>query len=93
MRYDTPAAVRAACRANTCPVFPSTTINGYLCVNIVMMDQQYATDFLKFCKANPISCPLVGYTTPGQRLAPPAIAADCDLCTDLRRGSLITATP
>lgn len=89
-RFDTPAAVRLACRANQVPVFPSTTIDGYLCVNLVMMAAEFATDFLAFCRANPVACPLIAHTEPGQRLAPSEIAANCDLCTDLRSYDLIT---
>ena len=49
-QFASPHAVRLAYRANTIEVFPSTVIDGFLCVNIVMMDQQYANEFLEFCK-------------------------------------------
>ena len=84
LRFSDPKDVRLACRRDELEVFPSLTINGYLCVNIVMMDAAYADDFHTFCKVNAVSCPLIARVPIGQRQCPEEWAADCDLCTDLR---------
>ncbi len=80
--YTDPYQVRLDCRANKIKVFPSTLISGYLCVNIVMMHKDYAEDFQKFCEENPVPCPLLGVTKPGQ-IDFPEFGEDINLCTDL----------
>ncbi len=83
-RFDTPLDVRLACRRDALSVFPSTTIDGFLAVNLVMMDRDHAGEFETFCERNPRACPLIAMTEPGQPFAPATLAADCDLRTDLR---------
>jgi len=80
---QSPQQVRLACRNNALDFFPSLAVSGYLCVNVVMMDEQYAPDFEAFCRRNPEPCPLLGQTGPGERDCP-AFGRNIDLCTDLR---------
>lgn len=89
LRYSDPRQVRMACRRNELEIFPSRTINGYLCVNLVMMDLAYAEEFHGFCRRNAVSCPLLAVVPAGERRCPPRWAADCDLCTDLRSYDII----
>jgi uncharacterized protein YcsI (UPF0317 family) len=89
LRFSDPRQVRLACRRDELDIFPSRTINGYLCVNLVMMDQDHAGDFHEFCRRNAVSCPLLAVLPAGQRQCPPRWAADCDLCTDLRSYDII----
>lgn len=81
--FSSPWQVRLACRENRLPGFASEALGGYLCVNLVMMDRRYARDFQDFCEANPVSCPLLHVSEPGDTTAP-AFAADLDVRTDLR---------
>lgn len=80
--YTTPYEVRLACRGNNLSGFASRALGGYLCVNAVMMDRQYADDFLQFCKNNPRSCPLLAVLPPGVTECPD-LARDLDIRTDL----------
>lgn len=75
--------VRLACRENQLDYFPSLELPGYLCVNIVMMDEAFAPDFEEFCRRNSGPCPLLGMAETGRRDCP-AFGRDLDLCTDLR---------
>jgi uncharacterized protein YcsI (UPF0317 family) len=88
-RFDDPLTVRLACREERLDVFPSRTINGFLCVNVVMLERAYAGDFERFCRANPASCPLLAVVPAGQWRCPERWARDCDLRTDLRSYDVI----
>ena len=81
--FTSPYDVRQACRHNQLGYFPSLALAGYLCVNLVMMDQAYAEEFKAFCEVNPVPCPLLGITRPGKFDAP-EMGRDIDLRTDLR---------
>jgi len=81
--FTDPYEVRLACRENRIDFFPSLAVSGYLCVNLVTMDADYADDFAEFCRRNPRPCPLLGTTAPGQTDAP-EFGRDIDLRTDLR---------
>lgn len=74
--------VRLACRKNELDFFPSLALPGYLCVNLVMMDRQYADEFEAFCRKNPSPCPLLGVIPPGETAAP-TFGTDIDLRSDL----------
>ena len=83
-----PAMVRLACRQNRLPIYPSQTLTGYLCVNVVMMNRDYACEFRAFCHANPASCPLLEMLLPGEFSAP-KYAVNLDIRTDLRSYDVI----
>ena len=55
---------RLLCRqnrlTNTSGVAP-----GYLQANLLVLPSKYATDFHNLCLRNPVACPLLGMTTPG----------------------------
>ena len=57
--FASPLEVRLACRANELSGFASRALPGYLCVNVVFLDQTYAEDFEQFCQLNPKPCPLL----------------------------------
>ncbi len=82
MHFQSPYDVRLACRANRLSSYPSLSAPGYLCVNLVMMDQEYAGDFEAFCRRNPTACPLLGVIPPG-RFDAPDFGQDIDLRHDL----------
>ncbi len=76
--------VRAAARSGalggpTCGLAPE-----YLQANLVIVPQDLASDFLRFCRANPKPCPLLDVTDPGSS-QPRRVAPGADLRTDLPR--------
>lgn len=79
---NTPLQVRLACRDNRLETRACLALPGYLCVNIVMIDQQYADEFEAFCRANPKPCPLLK-TVPAGQTDCDDFAAQLDLRTDL----------
>ena len=82
MVFNTPLEVRLACRRNELKGVASRALPGYLCVNVVFLDVNYADDFEAFCHANPNPCPLLARLAPGQTDCP-EFAADLDIRTDL----------
>ncbi|WP_272917076.1 putative hydro-lyase [Pontibacillus yanchengensis] len=56
---------------------------GYVQTNMVVLQKEYASDFLAFCKKNPKSCPLVEKLDTGQ--VAPNVAPEADIRTDLPR--------
>jgi hypothetical protein len=55
---------------------------GYLQCNLVVLDQEYAFDFLLFCQRNPQACPLLEVCEAGS-FTPTLLAPDADLRTDI----------
>lgn len=54
---------------------------GYLQCNLVVLEKEWAFDFLLFCQRNPKSCPLIEVCDVGSS-TPHGIAPDADLRTD-----------
>jgi len=80
--FESSKEVRLACRNNRLTGFASRALPGYLCVNVVFLDQDYADDFADFCGANPKPCPLLNRSAPGA-VDCPGFAQDLDIRTDL----------
>lgn len=57
---------------------------GYVQTNLVILPEEYALDFLKFCVRNPKPCPVLEVTDVGSPV-PPSMAPETDLRTDLPR--------
>jgi uncharacterized protein YcsI (UPF0317 family) len=55
---------------------------GYVQGNLAILPKELAFDFLRFCQANPKSCPLIGVSEVGEH-AIPALAEELDIRTDL----------
>jgi uncharacterized protein YcsI (UPF0317 family) len=55
---------------------------GFVQVNLVVLPQAYAHDFLEFCRHNSAACPVLGVSAPGNA-ALPALGVDLDVRTDL----------
>ena len=81
-RFDHPLEVRLACRGNALKTVASRALSGYLCVNVVMMDEAFAAEFEGFCRANPKPCPLLA-VMPAGRTDCPEFARGLDIRTDL----------
>ena len=82
----TPAQVRKLCRSNTLPT-PNTSgyAPGYVQANIVILSNALADDFRTFCRRNPVPCPLLGETKPGDPTVPEHLAKGSDIRTDCAR--------
>jgi uncharacterized protein YcsI (UPF0317 family) len=52
--------------------------------NVVILPAELASDFLRFCQANPKPCPLLGVSEPGDP-ALPTLGADIDMRSDVPR--------
>ncbi len=65
LRFATGAEVRAASRAGVWDRPTSGLAPGYVQANLVMLPGDLADDFERFCRANPIACPLLERTAPG----------------------------
>ena len=76
--------VRLAARAGTLAGPTAGLAPGFAQGNIVVVPNDVAGDFARFCERNPKPCPLIGVTEPG---APhvPALGGDIDLRTDVSR--------
>jgi uncharacterized protein YcsI (UPF0317 family) len=79
-----PSAVRASARSGalsspTCGLAPA-----YQQANVVIVPNDLAVDFLRFCERNPKPCPLLDVTEPGS-WEPRRIAPGADIRTDVPR--------
>ena len=55
---------------------------GHVQTNLVILPEDYALDFMKFCVRNPKPCPILEVTDAGSP-TPPVMAQDADLRTDV----------
>lgn len=55
---------------------------GYLQGNLVILPEQYALDFLKFCQRNPKPCPLIAISDTGD-FCLPTLGRDIDIRADV----------
>ena len=55
---------------------------GYLQANLVILPEEYALDFMRFCQRNPKPCPLVGVSDTGNALLH-TLGQDIDIRTDV----------
>lgn len=82
--YTLPADVRAACRSGAWSGVTAGLASNHAQANLVLLPQDWAFDFLRFCQANPKPCPLLEVSDPGDPLLRVA-APGADLRTDLPR--------
>lgn len=86
--YKTPHEVRLAFREKRLDASAPRVLPGYLCLNLVCLDVDYADEFAAFCAANPKPCPVYRRFEPGQTCCD-EIAVDLDIRTDLRAYDVI----
>lgn len=77
-------AVRLRIRAGEITGHTSGLAPGCVQGNVVILPADLATDFLRFCQANPKPCPLLAVSEPGAA-ALPALGADIDIRSDVPR--------
>ena len=81
VHFDTPAALRQACRTGAFDRPTAGRVPDAVQANLAILPQADAADFLLFCQRNPQACPLVEAMAPGMREA--ACAPGSDIATDL----------
>jgi uncharacterized protein YcsI (UPF0317 family) len=84
--YDmtSPLGVRLASRSGAMDGPTSGYAHGYVQGNLVILPADDASDFLRFCQANPKPCPIVGVSEVGNPSIP-SLGADFDIRTDIPR--------
>ena len=82
MRQISQPSVRSKIRAGSYCDHTSGLANGFLQANLVILDQSYALDFMRFCQRNPKPCPLVGVTDTGSPYIR-TLGNDVDIRTDV----------
>jgi uncharacterized protein YcsI (UPF0317 family) len=75
-------AVRLASRSGSFTDHTSGVAPGYVQGNLVILPQDVAGDFLRFCQRNPKPCPLIGVSEVGSPHIP-ELGADFDIRTDI----------
>lgn len=78
----TPGQARAMIRSGHRFTTTSGISLGYAQANIVILPEQYAADFHRFCTLNRKACPLLYVSAPGQ-IEAPTLGEDIDIRTDV----------
>ncbi|MBO0662585.1 putative hydro-lyase [Jiella sp. MQZ9-1] len=79
-----PAAIRRRIRSGAFQGHTGGQAPGYLQGNLAILPEPYASDFLRFCVANPKPCPLLGVGEPGNPHLV-GLGEDLDIRTDVPR--------
>ena len=82
MRQQDRDTVRAHIRCGDYCDHTSGLAHGYLQANLVILDQDFALDFIRFCQRNPKPCPLVGVTDTGSPIMH-TLGRNIDIRTDI----------
>ena len=75
-------AARAEIRAGRHTTHTANMAMGAVQGNVVILPEDWAADFLRFCTFNPRPCPLVGLSNPGDPMLP-MLGEDVDIRTDV----------
>jgi len=81
---STAAAARAAIRCGDLTGHTAGCAPGYVQGNIVILPQEYADHFRRYCELNPQPCPLLAVSEPGDPSLP-TLGLDIDIRTDVPR--------
>lgn len=79
-----PLALRHEIRAGRFSEGTAGQAYGYVQANLVVLPLEWARDFARFCLKNPVPCPIIGVSDPGNP-AIPELGADLDIRTDIPR--------
>ena len=79
---STGLAVRLACRRGALNRSTAGVAPGYVQGNLVILPEDLAADFLRFCQQNPKPCPVIGVSEVGDPRIPP-LGIDLDIRTDV----------
>lgn len=78
------AEVRAAIRAGRWTAHTSGIADDHVQGNLVILPQDLADDFLRYCQRNPKPCPVLAVSEPGDPMLS-RLGADIDIRTDVPR--------
>jgi uncharacterized protein YcsI (UPF0317 family) len=84
VRDPEPGEIRASIRRGEHAGPTGGLAPGYVQTNLVILPEDYAFEFLKFCVRNPKPCPALEVTDVGSPI-PPSMAPEADLRTDVPR--------
>ncbi len=76
------AAVRRAIRQGRWTGHTSGVAQDHVQGNVVILPEQQANDFLRYCQRNPKPCPVLAVSEPGEPMLP-TLGADINICTDV----------
>lgn len=79
---DQAASLRSLIRSGTHTETTSGAAQSLIQGNVVILPEDWATDFLLYCQQNPVSCPLIGMSRPGDPTLPD-LGNDLDIRTDI----------
>jgi len=79
-----PRELRRAIRTGKHSTHTAGLAPGYVQGNVCILPQEYAEDFLAFCRANPKPCPLLCVSEPGEAQLP-TLGEDLDIRSDVPR--------
>ena len=74
--------VREAIRSGTYQDHTASLAAGYLQANLVIVEDFYALDFMRYCQRNPKPCPIVGVSDTGNPMMT-TLGQDIDIRTDV----------
>ena len=80
-----PKQLRLAARQGNLTEPTSGLAPGFVQCNLVIIPQNYASDFADFCRRNPKPCPLLAVSPRPGDFSLPELGADIDVRTDLPR--------
>lgn len=87
--FQEPGQLRKACRQGVFTTSTGGQCPGFVQANLLILPARFAADFERFCRRNPVSCPLLGLSVNGDRNIPaPLIGAgatqlESDVSSDL----------
>ncbi|PHS04244.1 MAG: hypothetical protein COA78_16890 [Blastopirellula sp.] len=90
-------AIRSRIRSNSYQGHTAGLASGVLQANLVIMPEEFALDFFRFCQRNPKPCPLSGVSDTGNPILH-TMGQDIDIRTDVsayniyRYGKLVNST-
>jgi uncharacterized protein YcsI (UPF0317 family) len=82
VKNKSPVEWRRAIRSGSHAGITSGLAPGYAQANLAVLPAEFAGDFVRFCEANPLACPLLGISRPGEARIP-ELGEDLDVRTDL----------
>ena len=82
LRHTDQKTVRGAIRSGAYQDHTAGLADGYLQANLVILEDKYALDFMRFCQRNPKPCPVVGVSDTGIPMMA-TLGQDIDIRTDV----------
>ena len=82
LRHADQQTVRGAIRSGAYQDHTAGLANGYLQANVVIIEESYALDFMRYCQRNPKPCPVVGVGDTGNPMMA-TLGQDVDIRSDV----------